>query len=147
MVVSSCFFFVFFYCLTITDWLGKNSPAAQSSSSAPFSQSFSPSHLHDNETHLLADPPQSNFSGGHVCLPVDRDERDGGVTAEVLWAHKCRKKTTTTKTLMTRFLSPGGAVKTDPKLDLSCQLICLGCFYREKSQKDLKTQLMLIWLP
>ena len=46
-----------------------NSPAAQCSSSAPFSQSRSPSHLHDNETHLLAEPPQSNFSGGHVCRP------------------------------------------------------------------------------
>lgn len=47
-----------------------NPPAAQSSSSAPFSQSFSPSHLHESETHLLVAPPQSNFSGGHVCLPV-----------------------------------------------------------------------------
>lgn len=46
-----------------------NLPAAQCSSSAPFSQSRSPSHRHDNETHLLAEPPQSNFSGGHVCRP------------------------------------------------------------------------------
>lgn len=55
-----------------------NSPDAQSSSSAPFSQSFSPSHLHDNDTHLLVDPPQSNFSGGHVCLPADGDKIDRG---------------------------------------------------------------------
>lgn len=47
-----------------------NSPAAHCSSSAPFSQSRSPSQRHDNETHLLAAPPQSNFSGGHVCRPV-----------------------------------------------------------------------------
>lgn len=53
-----------------------NSPDAQSSSSAPFSQSFSPSHLHDNDTHLLVDPPQSNFSGGHVCMPAGRQKRE-----------------------------------------------------------------------
>lgn len=47
-----------------------DSPDAQSSSSAPFSQSFSPSHRHDNDTHLLLDPPQLNFSGGHVCTPA-----------------------------------------------------------------------------
>lgn len=47
-----------------------DSPDAQSSSSDPFSQSFSPSHRHDNDTHLLVDPPQSNFSGGHVCMPA-----------------------------------------------------------------------------
>lgn len=50
----------------------KNPPDAQSSSSAPLSQSFSPSQRHDSDTHLLAAPPQSNFSGGHVCLPADR---------------------------------------------------------------------------
>lgn len=60
-----------------------NSPAAHCSSSAPFSQSRSPSHRHDNETHLLAAPPQSNFSGGHVCRPVlswgwRRSERSEG---------------------------------------------------------------------
>lgn len=53
-----------------------NSPDAQSSSSAPFSQSFSPSHLHDNDTHLLVEPPQLNFSGGHVCMPVGRHKRE-----------------------------------------------------------------------
>lgn len=47
-----------------------NLPAAHCSSSAPFSQSRSPSHRHDNETHLLVAPPQSNLSGGHVCRPV-----------------------------------------------------------------------------
>lgn len=51
-----------------------NLPAAHCSSSAPFSQSRSPSHRHDNETHLLAAPPQSNFSGGQVCRPVRRVE-------------------------------------------------------------------------
>lgn len=50
----------------------KNSPAAQCSSSAPFSQSRSPSHRHDNETHLLTVPPQSNFSGGQPCRPVQK---------------------------------------------------------------------------
>lgn len=69
-----------------------NSPDAQSSSSAPFSQSFSPSHLHDNETHLLVAPPQSNFSGGHVCLPVGRNKRDREITAVVLWYHKGSNK-------------------------------------------------------
>lgn len=48
----------------------KDPPEAQSSSSAPFSQSFSPSQRHESDTHLLAAPPQSNFSGGHVCLPA-----------------------------------------------------------------------------
>ena len=52
-----------------------NLPAAHCSSSAPFSQSCSPSHRHDNETHLLAAPPQSNFSGGQVCRPVVRGWR------------------------------------------------------------------------
>lgn len=44
-------------------------PAAQPFSSAPFSQSLSPSHLQDREMHF---PPQSYLSGGHVCFaPVE----------------------------------------------------------------------------
>lgn len=71
--ISSC------HCLPCHSWISNpltNSPDAQSSSSAPFSQSFSPSHLHDNDTHLLVDPPQSNFSGGHVCMPVGQHKRE-----------------------------------------------------------------------
>lgn len=59
-----------------------NLPAAHCSSSAPFSQSRSPSHRHDNETHLLVAPPQSNLSGGHVCRPV------WGVFFFFLWGWK-----------------------------------------------------------
>lgn len=75
------------YFIMVSELTRINSPDAQSSSSAPFSQSFSPSHLHDNETHLLVDPPQSNFSGGHVCLPVGRDRRDREITV-VLWSNE-----------------------------------------------------------
>lgn len=81
------------YFIMVSELTRINSPDAQSSSSAPFSQSFSPSHLHDNETHLLVDPPQSNFSGGHVCLPVGRDKRDREITV-VLWSIKATTTTT-----------------------------------------------------
>lgn len=72
--IRSCLSFFFHAPLspicTFTAYSTRNLPAAHCSSSAPFSQSRSPSHRHDNETHLLAAPPQSNFSGGHVCRPV-----------------------------------------------------------------------------
>lgn len=92
------------YFIMVSELTRINSPDAQSSSSAPFSQSFSPSHLHDNETHLLVDPPQSNFSGGHVCLPVGRDKRDREITV-VLWSIKATT-TTTRRHSWTWFLSP-----------------------------------------
>ncbi len=53
-----------------------DSPAAHCSSSAPFSQSCSPSQRHDNDTHLLVEPPQSNFSGGHVCRPMSESNKE-----------------------------------------------------------------------
>lgn len=92
------------YFIMVSELTRINSPDAQSSSSAPFSQSFSPSHLHDNETHLLVDPPQSNFSGGHVCLPVGRDKRDREITV-VLWSIKATT-TTIRRHSWTWFLSP-----------------------------------------
>lgn len=58
------------FCIPYQLAVSTNLPAAHCSSSAPFSQSRSPSHRHDNETHLLVAPPQSNLSGGHVCRPV-----------------------------------------------------------------------------
>lgn len=103
-----------------------NSPDAQSSSSAPFSQSFSPSHRHDNDTHLLVDPPQSNFSGGQVCLPADRDEREREITAAFLWSYKGSNIKYLQDTAGLDFCRSHNAVKTHPILRHSGQLILLS---------------------
>lgn len=134
---------LFFLLLFIKDknwWpTSRNSPEAQSSSSAPFSQSFSPSHLHDNETHLLVDPPQSNFSGGHVCLPVGRDKRDRKITPVVLWPYKGSNKKLQ-DTIWLDFCRPHAAVKTQPGLHHSGQLILLsGLHLKRRAESSWNT--------
>lgn len=89
------------FCIPYQLAVSTNLPAAHCSSSAPFSQSRSPSHRHDNETHLLVAPPQSNLSGGHVCRPVwggfffvrvevmrQGGEREGGGSRWKSWRHQ-----------------------------------------------------------
>lgn len=61
-------------CLTMT--LGDqtlDSQVAHPASSAPLSQSFSPSQRHEAGTHLWLEGPQLSFSAGHTCLAVGRD--------------------------------------------------------------------------
>lgn len=140
---------LFFLLLLIKDenwWsTSRNSPEAQSSSSAPFSQSFSPSHLHDNETHLLVDPPQSNFSGGHVCLPVGRDKRDRKITPVVLWPHKgSNKKTATPFDWISVALMMQLKLNQD-STTLANWFYCLSCILRDV-QKAHEIQQMHSWL-
>lgn len=63
-------------CLTMLGDIGDLTPdsqVAQPASSAPLSQSFSPSQRHEAGTHLWLVGPQLNFSAGHTCLAVETD--------------------------------------------------------------------------
>lgn len=50
-----------------------DSQVAQPASSAPLSQSFSPSQRHEAGTHLWLVGPQLSFSAGHTCLAVETE--------------------------------------------------------------------------
>lgn len=50
-----------------------DSQVAQPASSAPLSQSFSPSQRHEAGTHLWLVGPQLSFSAGHTCFAVETD--------------------------------------------------------------------------
>lgn len=72
------------------------------------------------------DPPQSNFSGGHVCLPVGRDKRDREITAVVLWSHKGSNKNNYNTPLDSISIAPTTPLKLIQKPHHSGQLILVS---------------------